>query len=42
MLANGAFACVLAIVAAGLFAVVVLALDGRDLRAMLSRRYADG
>ena len=41
MLANGAFACGLAIVAAGVFAVVVLVLDGRDLRALLSRRYAD-
>ncbi|MEP6760572.1 MAG: lipid II flippase MurJ [Sporichthyaceae bacterium] len=41
-LANGLLACALAVLAGAVCAGVVLVLDGRDLRALISRRYADG
>ena len=41
-LANGLLACGLAVLAGAVCAGVVLVLDGRDLRALISRRYADG
>jgi putative peptidoglycan lipid II flippase len=41
-LANGLLACGIAVLAAAVCAGVVLVLDGRDLRALISRRYADG
>jgi putative peptidoglycan lipid II flippase len=40
--ANGLLACGLAVLAGAVCAGVVLVLDGRDLRALISRRYADG